>query len=73
MATKFNQEMYTRMKGNKNEPLSTLGKRGVHVMDQGLLAIPIANVLTPTRMASPATSVEEITSLKKKPRVDKGK
>ena len=64
MATKFNQEMYTRMRGKKNEPLSTLGKRGVHVMDQGLPAVPTVNVPTLTRMAFLATSVEEIMPLK---------
>ena len=65
--------MYTRMRGKKNEPLSTLGKRGVHVMDQGLPAIPIANILTPTRTASLDSSVKEITPLKKKPWADNGK
>ena len=42
-------------------------------MDQGLLAIPAANVTVLMRVASPATQVEEITPLKKKARVDKGK
>lgn len=38
-----------------------------------MLAIPATNVPIPTRAASSATLVEEITPLKKKPRVDKGK
>ena len=50
----------------KNEPLSTLGKRVVRVVDQGSPTTPTATVTGPTRVASPATSVEEITPLKKK-------
>ena len=53
----------------KNEPLSALGKRVVRVVDQGSPATPTATVIGPTRVASPATSVEEITPLKKKARV----
>ena len=53
----------------KNEPLSALGKRVVRVVDQGSPATPTAIVTGPTRVASPATSVEEITPLKKKARV----
>ena len=53
----------------KNEPLSALGKRVVRVVDQGNPATPIATVTGPTRVASPATSMEEITPLKKKARV----
>ncbi|KAK9999010.1 hypothetical protein SO802_018613 [Lithocarpus litseifolius] len=73
MMTKFNQDMYTKMRAKKNEPLSTLGKRRVRVVDQGLPAALAANVTVPTRVASLATSVEEITLLKKKARVVKGK
>lgn len=73
MTTKFNQDMYAKMRAKRNEPLFAHGKRGVRVVDQGLLAIPATNVPIPMRAASPATLVEEITPLKKKPRVDKGK
>ena len=65
--------MYAKMRSKKNEPLSAFGKRGVRVVDQRLPAIPTANVTVPTRAASPATSMEEITPLTKKARVDKGK
>ena len=61
------------MKEKKNEPLSAFGKRGVRVMDQGLPAAPATNITIPTRVASPATSVEEIMPLRKKAQVDKGK
>lgn len=73
MTTKFNQDMYAKMRAKRNEPLFALGKRGVRVVDQGLLVILTTNVPIPTRAASSATLVEEITPLKKKPRVDKGK
>ena len=53
----------------KNEPLSALGKRVVRVVDQGSPATPTATVTGPTRVASLATLVEEITPLKKKARV----
>lgn len=33
MTTKFNQEIYAKMRAKKNEPFSTLGKRTVHVVD----------------------------------------
>ena len=58
--------MYAKMRAKKNEPFSAFGKRGVRVVDQGLLAIPAANVIVPTRVASLTTLVEEITLLKKK-------
>ena len=73
MTTKFNQDMYTRMRAKKNEPLFALGKRVVRVVDQGSTAAPAATVTGPTRAASPATPVEEITPLWKKARMDKGK
>ena len=53
----------------KNKPLSALGKRVVRVVDQGSPATLTATVTGPTRVASPATSMEEITPLKKKARV----
>ncbi|KAL0009961.1 hypothetical protein SO802_005069 [Lithocarpus litseifolius] len=33
MTTKFNQDMYVKMRAKKNEPFFALGKRGVHVVD----------------------------------------
>ena len=73
MTIKFNQDMYAKMRAKKNEPLSALGKRVVRIVDQGSLATPVATVARPTRVASPTTSVEEITTLRKKAHVvDKG-
>ena len=74
MTTKFNQGMYARMRAKKNEPLSNLGARAVCIVEKGV-SIPLATLVTEAkRIASPATSVEEITPLRKKQRVvDKGK
>ena len=74
ITTKFNQEMYTKMRAKKNGSLSSLGKRVVRVVEKGTPTAPATSVPETMRMASPATSVEEITLQKKKPRVaDKGK
>lgn len=70
----FNQEMYAKMKVRKNEPLSNLEKRAVHVVEKGTPVTPVASVPEATRTASPATSMEEIIShLKKQHVADKGK
>ena len=62
------------MRVKKNGSLSSLGKRVVRVVEKGTPTAPGTSVPETTRMASPATSVEEITLQKKKPRVaDKGK
>ena len=34
MTTKFNQEMYARMKAKKNEPLSNIGQRRLKVVEK---------------------------------------
>ena len=66
MTTKFNKDMYAKMRSKKDEPLSSIGKKGVCVMGKGLLVTPVTSV-TPivftvetVRTASPATSMEEI-------------
>lgn len=74
MTTKFNQDMYAKMRVKKNEPFSAFGKRVVRVMDQGSPTVPVTTVTGPTRVASPATLVEEITPRTKKARMaNKGK
>ena len=60
MTTKFNQEMYARMKAKKNEPLSSLGKKVVRVVEKGTSITPITSVLEVTRMASPMNFLEEL-------------
>lgn len=62
MTTKLNQEMYAK----KNEPLSNLEKRVVRVVEKGTRVTPVTSILEATRVASPTTSVEEITPRPKK-------
>ena len=66
LTMKFNQEMYTKMRAKKNDPLSNLRKRVVHVVEKGTPVTPVTSVLETTRTVSPATSVEEITPCSKK-------
>ena len=66
MTTKFNKDMYAKMRSNKDEPLSSIGKKGVRVIGKGPLvtpvtsATPIVSAVEIVRTASPTTSVEEI-------------
>ena len=79
MTTKFNKDMYAKMRSKKDEPLSNLGKKTVRVTGKGPAAIPLSIVPSvaseTTRAASPTASIEEIpTSGSKRPRVTgKGK
>ena len=66
MTTKFNKDMYAKIRFKKDEPLSSRGKKGVRVTGKGPSVIPVTSA-TPiifavetVRTASPATSVEEI-------------
>ena len=66
MTTKFNKDMYAKMRSKKDEPLSNIGKKTVRVTGKGPSVNPSASVtpigIETTRTASPATSVEEIPS-----------
>ena len=74
MTSKFNQLMYTQIRAKKNEPLSSLGKRVVRVVEKGASVTPTTSIPEVTRIASLATLVEEITPCPKKQCVaDKGK
>ena len=74
MTTKFNKDMYTKMRAKKGEPLSNIGKKTVRVTGRGSSGVPTTSV-TPvvfgaemTRIASPSTSVEELpTPVSKRP------
>ena len=76
MTTKFNKDMYAKMRSKKDKPLSSIGKKGVRVMGKGPSVTPVASA-TPivsgvetTRTVSPTTSVEEIlTPCSKRPRL----
>ena len=68
MTTKFNKDMYAKMRSKKDEPLSSIGKKGVRVTGKGpsmtsvISATPIVSAVETVRTASPATSVEEIST-----------
>ena len=74
MMTKFNQDMYAKMRSKKNESLSNLGKRTMHIVEKVVFVTRATPRIETRRIASPTTSVEEIAPIRKKPRVaDKGK
>ena len=66
MTTRFNKDMYAKMRSKKDEPLVNIGKNGVRITGKGLFvlpsadATPIASGVESLRVASLATSVEEI-------------
>ena len=64
MTTKFNKDMYVKMRSKKDEPLSNLGKKTVRVTGKGPAPTPLSTVhpiaSKTTRTASPTTSIEEI-------------
>ena len=76
MMTKFNKDMYAKMRAKKDEPLSSIGKKAVRNTRRGSPAVPVTSV-TPvvsgaetTRTASPSTSIEELpTPASKRPRL----
>ena len=76
MTTKFNKDMYAKMRAKKDEPLSSIGKKAVRITGRGSPAVPATSV-TPvvygaemTRTASPSTSIEELpTPASKRPRL----
>ncbi|XP_030934138.1 uncharacterized protein LOC115959743 [Quercus lobata] len=66
MMTRFNKDMYAKMRSKKDEPSTNIGKKGVCVTGKGPSvfpttdATPIVSGVENVRIASPATSVEEI-------------
>ena len=68
MMTKFNKDMYAKMRSKKDEPLSSLGKRTVCIIGKGPLVTPSASV-------TPIVSGTEIvrTTSKRPWMTDKGK
>ena len=72
MTIKFNKDMYARMRGKKDEPLSALGTKSVRSTDRGVLilvALPSSPTSAPAKGASPTPSVEEIPPRNKRLRV----
>ena len=63
MTTKLNKDMFARMRGKKDEPLSAIGTKSVRITDRGVLILselPSSPTSAPTRGASPTPSVEEV-------------
>ena len=72
MMTKFNKDMYARMRSKKDEPLSALGTKSVRITDRGvpiLAALPSSPTFAPARVASPTSSMEELPPYNKRLRV----
>ena len=72
MTTKFNKDMYARMRNKKDEPLSAIGTKFVRITDRGtpiLAALPSSPTSVPAGTASPTPSVEELIPHNKRLRV----
>ena len=76
MTTKFNKDMYAKIRAKKDEPLSNIGKKTMRITGRGSPAVPatsitlVANGAEKTRTASPSTSIEELPTLvSKRPRL----
>ena len=72
MMTKFNKDMYARMRSKKDEPLSALGTKSVRITDRGVLilaVLPFSPTSAPARVASPTLLVEELPPRNKRLRV----
>ena len=72
MTTKFNKDMYARMRNKKDEPLSTIWIKSVCITDRGasiLAAFPSSPTYVPVGTASPTLLVEELTPRNKRLRV----
>ena len=76
MTTKFNKDMYAKMRAKKDEPLWNTRKKMMRITGKGPSVVPVTSI-TPvvsgaetTRTASPSTSVEELpTPVSKRPRM----
>ena len=81
MTSKFNKEMYAKIKGKKNEPLSAIGQRVLRITDKEKEKETVERVSSPPtpnldegQLASPDVSIEEVVRpLKKRKTGAKGK
>ena len=72
MTTKFNKDMYARMRNKKDEPLFAIGTKSVRITDRGtpiLAALPSSPTFVLAGTASPTLSVEELTPCNKRMKV----
>ena len=73
MTTKFNKDMYARMRNKKDEPLFAIGTKSVPITDRGapiLAVLPSSPTPVTAGTASPTPSVEELTPCNKRLRVE---
>ena len=71
MTTKFNKDMYTRMRNKKDEPLSAIGAKSIRVTKRGALilaALPSTSTPGTVGTALPTPSMKELTPRHKRPR-----
>ena len=79
MTTKFDQELYAKIKAKKNEPFSSIGTRRLRVVEKEKEKEVTEKISsTPTldegRATSPSVSIEEVIPHTKKHKIrDKGK
>ena len=81
MTSKFNKDMYAKVKGKKNKPLSSVGQRRLKIVDneqEKEKETAKRGSSTPTldegRVTSPALSIEEVVPPAKRQKAgDKGK
>ena len=72
MTTKFNKDMYARMRNKKDEPLSAIGTKSIRITDRGtpILAALLSSLTSVlARAVSPTPSVKELTPHNKRLRV----
>ena len=72
MTTKFNKDMYARMRSKKDEPLSAIGTKSIRITDRGapiLATLPSSPTSVPTGVASLTPSVEKLPPRNKRLRV----
>ena len=80
MTSKFNKDMYAKIKAKKNKPLSSIGQKTLRITDkekQKEKEVVERGSSTPTldegRTASPAISIEKVPTPKKRKTGYKGK
>ena len=72
MTTKFNKDMYARMRNKKDEPLSAIRTKFVRITNRGapiLAVLPSSPTSVPAGTTSPTPSIEELTPRNKRLRV----
>ena len=72
MMTKFNKDMYVRMRSKKDKPLSAIGTKSVRITNRGTLilaALPSSPTSVPAGVVSLISLVEELPPRNKRLRV----